>query len=172
MHQYVKVKLDLKIDGVKNIVLNTDTFEQKVEATNLLAAMAEHMGEAFVNYVPAVLPVVRDLILIKNSREMRANMVTICQYMVLSGRNAEEKTAILITIHPLLVSALSDAIKNKDHNEVSAITESLSSVMPHMNQEMMTRMPDMMMAVIALVKDLVKNIENIYSEKEMDDDLN
>jgi hypothetical protein len=33
-------------------------------------------------------------------------------------------------------------------------------------------MPDMMMAVIALVKDLVKNIENIYSEKEMDDDLN
>jgi hypothetical protein len=29
-HKYVKVKLDLKIDGVKNIVLNTDTFEQKV----------------------------------------------------------------------------------------------------------------------------------------------
>ncbi len=26
MHKYVKLKLDLKIDGVKNIVLNTDTF--------------------------------------------------------------------------------------------------------------------------------------------------
>jgi hypothetical protein len=30
MHKYVKVKLDLKIDGVKSVVLNTDTFEQKV----------------------------------------------------------------------------------------------------------------------------------------------
>jgi hypothetical protein len=26
MHKYVKLKLDLKIDGVKNIVFNTDTF--------------------------------------------------------------------------------------------------------------------------------------------------
>jgi hypothetical protein len=30
MHTYVKLKVDLKIDGVKNIVLNTDTFEQKI----------------------------------------------------------------------------------------------------------------------------------------------
>lgn len=30
MHKFVKLKLDLKIDGVKNIVLNTDTFEQKL----------------------------------------------------------------------------------------------------------------------------------------------
>jgi hypothetical protein len=47
----VKLKLDLKIDGIKNIVLNTDTFEQKIEATNLLAAMAEHMGPAYLKYV-------------------------------------------------------------------------------------------------------------------------
>lgn len=39
-HKYVKIKLDLKIDGVKNIVLNTDTFEQKVQASALLSAMA------------------------------------------------------------------------------------------------------------------------------------
>jgi hypothetical protein len=49
-HKYVKVKLDLKIDGIKNIVLNTDTFEQKVEATNLLSAMAENMGGNFMKY--------------------------------------------------------------------------------------------------------------------------
>jgi hypothetical protein len=29
-HKYVKIKLDLKIDGVKNLVLNTETFEQKI----------------------------------------------------------------------------------------------------------------------------------------------
>lgn len=49
-HKYVKVKLDLKIDGVKNIVLNTDTFQLKVEATNLLAVMTEHLGGNFVKY--------------------------------------------------------------------------------------------------------------------------
>lgn len=40
MHNYIKVKLDLKLDGVKNIVLNTDTFSQKIEASNLLSAMS------------------------------------------------------------------------------------------------------------------------------------
>jgi len=39
-NKYVKIKLDLKLDGVKNLVLNTETFEQKVEATNLLSAMS------------------------------------------------------------------------------------------------------------------------------------
>jgi hypothetical protein len=58
-HQYVKVKLDLKIDGVKSVVLNTDTFEQKVESTNLLAAMAENMGQHFVKYIEPLLPVVQ-----------------------------------------------------------------------------------------------------------------
>ena len=40
MHNYAKLKLDLKIDGIKNIVLNTDTFSQKIQATNLISAMA------------------------------------------------------------------------------------------------------------------------------------
>jgi hypothetical protein len=44
--------------------------------------------------------------------------------------------------------------------------------MPFMNQEMTTRLPDMMMAVISMIKDLVVLIEKVYSEKEMDDDLN
>ena len=30
MHNFVKLKLDLKIDGIKNIVLNTDTFSLKI----------------------------------------------------------------------------------------------------------------------------------------------
>jgi len=37
---------------------------------------------------------------------------------------------------------------------------------------MATRLPDMMMAVISMIKDLVREIEKVYSEKELDDDLN
>ena len=40
MNRIVKLKLDLKIEGVKNIVLNTDHLAQKIEASVLLSCMA------------------------------------------------------------------------------------------------------------------------------------
>ncbi len=43
--------------------------------------------------------------------------------------------------------------------------------MPFMNQQMIGELPDMMMAVLGLVKNLSNEIEMIYAEKEMDDDL-
>ena len=44
--------------------------------------------------------------------------------------------------------------------------------MPYMTQEMASKVPDVMLAVLALVRDLSKQIEHIYSEKEKDDDVN
>lgn len=82
MHNYAKLKLDLKIDGIKNIVLNTDTFSQKIEATNLLSCMAENMGASFLKYAEPTIRIIKELILIKNSKEMRENMVGCCQFMV------------------------------------------------------------------------------------------
>lgn len=43
--------------------------------------------------------------------------------------------------------------------------------MPFMSQDMSAALPEMMMAVLGLVKSLSNEIEKIYSEKEMDDDL-
>ena len=68
MHNYTKLKLDLKIDGIKNIVLNTDTFSQKIEATNLLSCMSENMGAAFLKYAQDMIRIIKELILIKNSK--------------------------------------------------------------------------------------------------------
>ena len=59
MHNYAKVKLDLKIDGIKNIVLNTDTFSQKIEATNLISAMAENMGSSFLKYAEHTIKIIK-----------------------------------------------------------------------------------------------------------------
>ena len=75
MHKYVKLKLDLKLDGVKNIVFNTDTFEQKIEATNLLSAMAENMGPAYLKFIERTILVIKELILFKSSREIRSNII-------------------------------------------------------------------------------------------------
>jgi len=51
MNRIVKLKLDLKIEGIKNIILNTDHLAQKIEASVLLACMSEFMGVNFVPYV-------------------------------------------------------------------------------------------------------------------------
>jgi hypothetical protein len=72
---------------------------------------------------------------------------------------------------PLLKKALSEAIRAKDHSETASIAEALSLGMPFMNQQMIGELPDMMMAVLGLVKNLSDEIEKIYAEKEMDDDL-
>jgi hypothetical protein len=72
---------------------------------------------------------------------------------------------------PLLKKALSEAIRAKDHSETASIAEALSLGMPFMNQQMIGELPDMMMAVLGLVKNLSNEIEMIYAEKEMDDDL-
>ena len=82
MHNYAKLKLDLKIDGIKNIVLNTDTFSQKIQATNLISAMSEHMGAAYFKYAEHTVRIIKELILIKNSKEMRGNMVDCCRSLV------------------------------------------------------------------------------------------
>lgn len=170
-HKYVKVKLDLKLDGVKNIVLNTDTFEQKVQATSLLSAMAEHMGASFLKYAEHMYPLIEELILIKNSKEMRANMVDACKGMLKAAPNAELKNALLARLFPQLKKALAEAIRAKDHSEAASITEAFAEAMPFMGPEMFSALPEMMMAVLGLVKTLSNEIEKIYAEKDMDDDL-
>jgi hypothetical protein len=64
-----------------------------------------------------------------------------------------------------------EAIRAKDHSEVASITEAFSLAMPFMNPVMTAALPEMLMAVLGLVKSLTNEIEKIYAEKEMDDDL-
>ena len=56
MNRIVKLKLDLKIEGVKNVILNTDHLAQKIEASVLLACMAEFMGANFMPYIEKTIP--------------------------------------------------------------------------------------------------------------------
>lgn len=58
-NNYAAMKLDCKIDGIKNLVLNTDHLAQKIEATNLLVQMAEDMGPSFDKYIEQSLTIVK-----------------------------------------------------------------------------------------------------------------
>ena len=82
LNQFVKLKLDLKMDGVKNIVLNTDSLEQKLEATVLLACMAEDMGSEFCKYMEQTIPTINSLMSFKNSKEVRMNVIKTAKYML------------------------------------------------------------------------------------------
>ena len=74
-------------------------------------------------------------------------------------------------IEECLSAALENAIKFRDHDDVSNIVETYSVVMPVMDQKMLDILPVKMKAVMGMINGLTKEIEHIYSEKEMDDDL-
>lgn len=100
---------------MKNLALNTDTFEQKLAASRLLSAMSEHMGQNFWKYVDRMMPVIEEVIYIKHSREMRGNMIDCCKFMVLDGRTPQEKALMLSKVYPHLCKSMADAIRVKDH---------------------------------------------------------
>lgn len=47
------------MDGVKNLVLNTDHLAQKIEATNLMSQMAEDMRQNFAPFIQQTLPTIK-----------------------------------------------------------------------------------------------------------------
>lgn len=51
---------------------------------------------------------------------------------------------------------------------MNSIVETMAEMMPSMNQEMVNRLPEMLIAVLTLVKSLTTEVEKIYCEKEMD----
>jgi hypothetical protein len=95
MNRIVKLKLDMKIEGVKNIILNTDHLAQKIEASVLLACMAEFMGANFVPYVERTIPLISELMVYKHSREIRNNAIETIKYMVLNCPQQEQKLQVL-----------------------------------------------------------------------------
>lgn len=170
-HNFAKLKVNLKIDGTKHIVLNTDTLEQKIEATNLLSAMSENMGAAYLKYAEHTIAIVKELIMIKHNKQIRGNMIDCCKFMVAAGTTQEQKHALTYQVEGILSSALETAIRFKDHEEVCSITEAYSIIMPSMDQTMLAALPIKMMAVMGMITGMTQEIEKIYSEKEMDDHL-
>ena len=81
-NQYVKMKLDFKIDGMKDLVLNTDSMEQKLEAANLLASISEDMGSAFQPFIEQTIPTCNLLLSFKNNKQVRISMIQLIKHMV------------------------------------------------------------------------------------------
>jgi len=98
-------------------------------------------------------------------------MIDCCKFMIIAGRTLEEKNAIIVRFHPLLRKALGEAITAKDHSESAAIMEAYSMNMNAMTPDIAKDLPDMMTSTLAMVRNLTTEIEKIYADKEMDEDL-
>ena len=85
-------------------------------------------------------------------------MIDCCNFLVTDGANPEQKYAILCQLEDCLNRSLELAIKHRDHEEVSSITEVFSVVMPVMDEKMLSTLPTKMMAVMGMVSSLVRDI--------------
>ena len=64
--------------------------------------MSDYMGENFMKYIELMIPVVKELIMFKSARELRANMVEIARCMVVKCTNPEKRTIILGHMFPIV----------------------------------------------------------------------
>lgn len=168
-HNYAAYKLDMKVDGVKNLVLNTDNLAQKIEASNLLVQMAEDMGQEFARFIERTIPLVRELISYKHNKEIRNNMIETIKYMILDCANNDQKTFIVAETFQALTQELAITIRQRDHTEMACIVEAMAEMMPFMNAEMGAKLPEMLAAVLNLVRSETKEIEKDYADKDMDE---
>ena len=168
-HNYAAYKLDLKVDGIKNLVLNTDHLAQKIEATNLIVQMAEDMGPAFAQYIERTIGIVRELISYKHNKEIRNNMIETVKYMMRDCANNDQKGFVVAQTFDSLCQELAIVIRQKDMTEMACIVEVMAEMMPVMSQEMGAKLPEMMAAVLNLVRMETKEVEKEYADKEMDE---
>jgi hypothetical protein len=64
----------------------------------------------------------------------------------------EQKAYIINNMYESVCNELANIIKQKDASSMSSIVEIMSEMMPYMSQEMITKMPSMMIAVLNLIK--------------------
>lgn len=170
-HSYASYKLDLKVDGVKNLVLNTDHLAQKIEATNLIVQMSEDMKQAFAPLIEQTLPTIKELISYKHNKEIRNNMIETVKYMIIDCSTPEQKALVVRETFQPICDELAQTIKTKDNGEASCIVEVMAEMMPFMTQEMAAKMPAMLTAVLTLIKNETAEVEKEYADKEMDEAL-
>ena len=133
-HNYAAYKFDMKVDGIKNLVLNTDHLAQKIESTNLLVQMAEDMGPAFAQFIERTIPVVKELISYKHNKEIRNNMIETIKFMIRDCANHEQKVFVASQTFDALCQELAITLRQKDHTEMSCIVEAMAEMMPFMTQ--------------------------------------
>lgn len=89
--------------------------------------------------------------------------------MICDCSNNDQKSFVASQTFDPLCKELAIVIRNKDHTEMACIVEAMAEMMPFMSQEMGAKMPEMMTAVLNLVRMDSKEVEKIYAEKEMDE---
>ena len=115
-HNYAAYKWDMKVDGVKNLILNTDHLAQKIESTNLLVQMAEDMGPAFAQFIERTIPVVKELISYKHNKEIRNNMIETLKFMIRDCANHDQKVFVVAQTFDSLCQELAITLRQKDHS--------------------------------------------------------
>lgn len=164
--KFVKLKVDLKLNGgIKNLILNTDTLERKIEASNLLVAMAENMGASFGPFVEKSLEAVTTHLNFKHSNHIRHNMEVMVKLLVGCCQSPEQKLFVLQRTMPGLLAELVNVLKLQNDEDIGLILEIVAAVMPACNEQLLANLPQLLSSALAVTKQIVKEIESEYSSK-------
>lgn len=170
--KYIKLKVDMKLNGgIKNLILNTDTLERKIEGTNLLVALAENMGANFAPFVEKSMEPVVSHLSFKHSKHIRHNMQVMVKLLVGCCQTPEQRLFVLERTMPGLLNELVAVLKLQQDEDIGLILEVVASVMPHCTEQMLTNLPQLLNSALAVTKQIVKEIETDYSAKDMDEEL-
>ena len=155
--------------GSKNIVLNTDSLQLKIEGARLLRSLSENMGPSFCPFIEKTLPTVTYNITFNKSKDFRQEMIVMAKFLVVDCQTPEQRVVVLNQVMHPLGNELSTAIQSHDEQEISLIMEVVLGVMPYMTEEMLTNMPKLLTSVLTATKAIVAEVEKSYYDKEMDE---
>lgn len=91
--------------------------------------------------------------------------------MIKDCNSNEQKSYVVGETFQPLSEELAITIRQKDCSEVGCIVEVISEMMPYMNPQMGNKLPEMLAAVLNLIKTETKEIEKEYADKDMDEAL-
>ena len=72
--------------------------------------------------------------------------------------NNDQRSFVLEKTFAPLCAELSLTVRGKDHTETASIVETMAEMIPSMSQEQASKLPEMMQAVLALVRSLSNEV--------------
>lgn len=172
INKFFNLKYDMGLDGgMKNIILNTDSLEQKLEGANLMVALASNMGMNFAPFIERSIDVVSSHLSFKHSKELRHNMIVMVKLMISACQNQQQRNFVLEKTMQGLMNEFTQVLKLKSDEDMQLILEVLAGVMPYCPEPFIASLPQYLNTALTVTRDLVSEIEKEYASKEMDDDL-
>jgi len=116
------VTLSMKgLEGNKQISLNTNALESKINAVCVIWDLAKNLGKSFFTYVEPTWEAIKSIFSYKYSKAVRENVWEITEFLVLACPDEASMTALYWTMLPYFIERIEEYAKKNDYVESVSI---------------------------------------------------